>query len=289
MKDLGPPVAGVPAKQEVQMIDSTKKKREDSTGRWQFILKGLLVFVGIVSIVLSLFLTELRHQRDVVKHTHCFVRLGRIGFALESYHRKNGAFPPAYICDKDGTPMHSWRVLILPQLGYQSLYEQYSFNEPWNGPNNRQLVSRMPLEYACPTAGEHATFSTSYVAVVGERCAWRGPKGVGMHQITDGLHETILLVEVADSNINWMEPRDMTFDQALVGINGGKELAISSHHRLGDRAPSCLTADYVSTSLPRDLSPQLLRALLTIDGGEKVDARWSAPLSRLGGQAVNSE
>ena len=42
--------------------------------------------------------------------------LYQITLALESYHQTNGRFPPAYIADKNGKPMYSWRVLILPFL-----------------------------------------------------------------------------------------------------------------------------------------------------------------------------
>jgi hypothetical protein len=42
-------------------------------------------------------------------------------------------------------------VLILPQLGRDDLYGEYRFDEPWNGPNNKALVARMPDVYACPS------------------------------------------------------------------------------------------------------------------------------------------
>ena|SRR5271157_353196 len=46
----------------------------------------------------------------------CLNRLLEIGLALHRYHQANGCFPPAYIADKNGKPMHSWRVLILPYM-----------------------------------------------------------------------------------------------------------------------------------------------------------------------------
>ena len=59
--------------------------------------------------------------------------------ALQNYHQANGCFPPAYIADKNGKPMHSWRVLILPYLDRTILYKAYDFTEPWDGPNNKKL------------------------------------------------------------------------------------------------------------------------------------------------------
>ena len=56
-----------------------------------------------------------------------------------------------YVADATGRPMHSWRVLILPFLEQQSLYEQYDFREPWDGPNNIQLLGNMPDVFSCPS------------------------------------------------------------------------------------------------------------------------------------------
>ena len=46
-----------------------------------------------------------------------------IVMAIEEYKGKNGHYPPAYIADGNGKPLHSWRVLILPFLGYDGLYK----------------------------------------------------------------------------------------------------------------------------------------------------------------------
>ena len=55
--------------------------------------------------------------------------LTRISDALHYYRREHGEYPPAYTCNSDGRRMHSWRVLILPYLGYQNIYDAYDFNE----------------------------------------------------------------------------------------------------------------------------------------------------------------
>jgi hypothetical protein len=39
--------------------------------------------------------------------------------AVLTYEAQYHCFPPAYIPDKDGKPMHSWRVLMLPYLQYK--------------------------------------------------------------------------------------------------------------------------------------------------------------------------
>jgi prepilin-type processing-associated H-X9-DG protein len=135
-----------------------------------------------------------------------------------AYHTVNKCFPPAYIADKNGKPMHSWRVLILPYLAQQNLYKQYDFNEPWDGPNNKKLLAaRIYYEYACPSdknARSPSATQTSYVAVVGTNAAWPGVKSRDLKEIAGngGTSNTIMLVEVANSGIQWTEPRDLSLE-----------------------------------------------------------------------------
>lgn len=77
--------------------------------------------------------------REAARRVSCLNNLRHIELALHNYHNAHGCFPPAYIVDESGRPMHSWRVL-LPYLEQEALYDQYDFSEPWDGPNNRKLA-----------------------------------------------------------------------------------------------------------------------------------------------------
>jgi len=144
----------------------------------------------------------------------CQNNLKQIARALRMYHDRFGRFPPAYIADADGKPMHSWRVLILPYLEYQALYNQYDFTEPWDGPNNRKLAATVPVMYQCPSVMNDGT-TTNYVAVTGPGTAWPGDKSTTLADFRDGEANTILLVESPASDIHWMEPRDLSLEEAL--------------------------------------------------------------------------
>ena len=74
----------------------------------------------------------------------CSNSLKNISLALQNYHDTYRTFPAAYVPDKDGEPMHSWRVLILPYIEERNLYDKYDFTEPWDGPNNSKLLADMP-------------------------------------------------------------------------------------------------------------------------------------------------
>jgi len=73
--------------------------------------------------------------------------------------------------------MHSWRVLILPYIEQNELFKEYRFDEPWDGPNNRKLASRMPKVYALHGEERPDNVTTNYLAVVGPETFWRAGEG----------------------------------------------------------------------------------------------------------------
>src|SRR5262249_38134338 len=134
------------------------------TGFWILVCAGVPLALGVAAIL---------QARDAARRIQCGNNLKQIGLALLNYESTYGTFPPAYIADESGKPMHSWRVLILPQLGEGALYEQYRFDEPWDGPSNRRLLSEMPAIYACRShAGRNPGTNTAYAAALGERCVF---------------------------------------------------------------------------------------------------------------------
>ena len=155
---------------------------------------------------------------------------------------------------------------MLPFVEEPALYGAYNFSEPWNGPNNSKLASRMPPMFACP-AGGGSGWTTNYLAVVGPERLWPGDKPVAIRQIRDGVSNTIAFVEVANSGIQWMEPRDL--DIKTLGSTSGPGPTISGNH---PRGPWVGLGDGNTRHLPKWLAPETLEALLTIQGGEPIPA-----------------
>ena len=136
----------------------------------------------------------------------CQYKLRQIGIALQNYHAANGSFPPAYTVDENGQRLHSWRTLILPYMEGHSLYNRFDMTEPWDSPTNQKAATAMLderyLVYVCPES-RRKSLKTSYVMIVGPNTISSGEKGVGLSEITDGPSKTILLVEIANSDIQW--------------------------------------------------------------------------------------
>jgi hypothetical protein len=123
-------------------------------------------------------------------------------------------------------------VLLLPFLGEEELYNEYRFDEAWNGPHNRLLESKIPDVYKCPSdTGSRNT--TSYCVVTDTNRHWNVGDWVFGASVSAKEPKPILVAEVADSGIAWLEPLDLTEVQALAGVNSGRGTCISSHHEGG--------------------------------------------------------
>jgi prepilin-type processing-associated H-X9-DG protein len=245
-------------------------------GEWIWIVGGLLILGLDVFVVAPIALYEEPLPYRVGK---CRNNLRQIVIALHNYHDTFGTLPPAYITDPTGKPIHSWRVLILPFAEQKSLYDRYRFDEPWDGPNNILLVSEMPDLYGCPAASMNRSRGiTNYLAVVGPHAAWLGETPRSLSHFADGTENTLLIVESHGSGVCWMQPTDLDADVMSKRINPPASAGISSPHTHPGRPSSHVAfADGSVRWLDENSTPHQIQALLTIDGGEKVNLPSSRP------------
>jgi len=196
--------------------------------RWPTFLFKLLFYAAIFGILIALLLPAIQYSHRSYRGGSCLGNLKQIELALHSYKETRGNFPPAYIADANGKPMHSWRVLILPYLEGGALYDLYDFDEPWDGPNNRLLWKYMPDYYRCPGCkraeehglGKHSPHATSYFAVVGPQTVWPESDTTKLNGISEDNSQTVMLVESLES-IGWMEPKDIRFEDLVEQLTNG--------------------------------------------------------------------
>jgi prepilin-type processing-associated H-X9-DG protein len=234
-----------------------------------------LLFVGAI-VLIALLLPSIQSAREAARRVQCANNLKQIILALINYDTSKGTFPPSSLDDVSGTPMHSWRVLILPYLEQQRLFTAYNFNEAWNGPNNSKLAGQMLDFYRCPSTYDDRTankFETNYFMVAGPGTA----AGKHLASIRDGAANTILVIEASGLDRNWMEPGDLTIDEAVELLTTKPR---SGHRHVSD---GFLTTKYYETSqrnvafcdghvefMGQLKDASLARALLTADGGEPI-------------------
>jgi hypothetical protein len=171
-----------------------------------------IIATGVVAVGLTLILSVV-HQYHNPPWRKSLLNMDRIGAALLSYHERYGHLPPTSIADDSGQPQHSWRVLILPQLGYHDLYERYRFDEPWNGPDNMALLREMPAVYARSGREDDRGEETSYLAIEDSRTAQLGAGPRNLPEISSGTQH-LLVVEYEGRSVPWTSPNDITEDEA---------------------------------------------------------------------------
>jgi hypothetical protein len=187
--------------------------------------------------------------------------LKQIGLAIHSYHDVYGHFPAAATYDKQGRPLLSWRVLILPYLGQEALFKEFHLDEPWDSEHNKKLLAKMPKIYAAgPPAGAKAPGSTRYQVFTGKGTIFEGKKGLTIKDIKDGTSYTLLVVEAGEA-VFWTKPQDLPFDSE-------KPLP-----KLGSARPEgflALFADGSVRFMKKTTTEKVLRALITRNGGEEI-------------------
>jgi hypothetical protein len=151
------------------------------------------------------------------------------------------------------------------------VFSRVRLKEPWNSPHNR-FLSQTDIElFHCPKDPGFKQGNTSYVAIVGPGTAWRVGQGVPLQAIKDGVHDTILLVEMKSSGIHWAEPKDLDLEHLPPGITTDNLVRSLSPHERGFFA---VFADGHVEFIPNTITWDDFHAMLTIAGGEKVNRTW---------------
>ncbi len=210
--------------------------------------------------------------------------LKQIGLAMHNFHAVTNHFPPAVVFGPDGKPWHSWRVLLLPYLGENELYNQYDFTQPWDSPRNRALIDKMPPIYRDPQNTDATGSSTHYAALVGERTAFspRGTRitiangtasgdlynGSSIVQVTDGTSNTIAIAPVDPARkIPWTKPEDIKVGPDFPGL--GRPGGIFAPTKIGGSGVApVLFLDGSVRPLSDRTDLATLRGMTTMNGGE---------------------
>ena len=228
---------------------------------------GPINCLATVTILVALTVPPYRIAMEAAYVTTCIVNAKRICLAFYDYHEKYGTLPPAYTVDENGRPLHSWRVLILPFLEQQELYDRIRLDEPWDSEYNRQFHDIVIPAFHC-RAKPAATCpkwrspflkpgNCYFSVVVGDRTPFPGSEPLKVSDIMKDLPNTILVVERM-TPVCWMDPNnEIRFDTACEGANRNL-LGIGGSHQ---GIAVCCTGDGMYHYLTElsDPRPMLLR------------------------------
>ncbi len=196
-------------------------------------------------------------------------RLQQLALAMHNYA---GAYknrlPATANFNKQGKPLLSWRVHLLPFLEQQALYRQFHLDESWDSPHNKKLLALMPQVYQGPNRALNREGKTVYLLPTGKHAAFKdGPEGPRMPaDVPDGTSNTILIVEADDAHAApWTKPEDLPIDPEH------PERGLGGHYPEGFLAA---LADGSVRFVAKTMSKATLRAAFTPAGGEVLGPDW---------------
>jgi prepilin-type processing-associated H-X9-DG protein len=143
-------------------------------------------------------------------------------------------------------------------------YKHYDFNEPWNGPTNSTLNGPWKT-FICPSDSGAMSGSCNYVAIVGPGTMWPDGKSAKRSDLTDGDSNTLMIIEIAHSDIHWMEPRDLPVEELAAWLDPSHRPRLLGNHTEGGLVAY---ADGHVELLPRDVTIERLKALTTAAGND---------------------
>lgn len=187
-------------------------------------------------------------------------KLKQIGLALHNYHSAYKSLPAPFVTDDDGNPLLSWRMTLLPMMDQTELHNQFSQSDAWDSPVNRLLTKDSPYG---PASGPEPQ-KTRFRAPVFPGSVWDDAQaGKRFRDVLDGLSNTIGLIHVpAADSVIWTRPKPwiVSVDDPVASVFGDRETA------------TVLMLDGSVRVLSKaDTSAERLKALLTINGQERID------------------
>jgi hypothetical protein len=232
--------------------------------RRTWIIAGIVVVLAGMGFGVSV---AVERVRESAARSMC--NLGQLGVAFHAYaDTHEGKLPPAAVCDPNGKPLLSWRVLLLPYLEEQARFEKFKLDEPWDSPHNLKLLDRMPTTYKAPWTKNIDVPSDHTVlhVFVGPGAAFEWNRGLSLKDdFPDGIENTLLYVE-AGPPVPWTKPEELPFD-------GPAPARLRGLFRDGSRAMAVNGSGYLF--ILHDYDEARLRASITRNGGEKLDPVWN--------------
>jgi hypothetical protein len=153
--------------------------------------------------------------------------LWQIGIAIINYADQNdGNMPPEVVYSKDGKPLYSWRVAILPQLDREDIYRKLKLDEPWDSAHNKPILDKMPSMFELPGIKTDAGMTYFQIFKGAGSFSTKNERARFPASFRDGPSQTILVVEAAEP-VHWAAPKDIEYSDKVsplkqVGKHYGK-------------------------------------------------------------------
>lgn len=194
--------------------------------------------------------------------------LREIGFGLHRYHEHVHSFPPGGTFGPGGKGEHGWMTLILPAIDHAELFARIDRKKPWNDPAQRSVFETRISVYEYPTSPEQPPTRDGYApsSYAGNSLVLGGGFKLSLEEVLDGSSNTLLAGTAAGRLKPWGHPAN--WRDASLGINQSPDGFGSPIIQKGSQFLMC---DGSVRFISEEIAPQILEALATPAGGEKVE------------------
>jgi len=272
-------------------------------------LLELLAVIFILSLLIALLLPAMQAAREAARRVKCQNNLRQWGVGIASYENTRGEFPPGH---RMTSPKASFVPGVLPFVEQSQL--RYDVNRDWDDPANAQAIATPLAILRCPTTptGQRLDTSGGPLAAAGDYAPMHGVNAVycdlagwphytppndngiligqpvPVADVTDGLTQTILLVEDAGrpqlwrrgtmttgiaENAGWADPNyEIALDGSDTLLTGGGQalgtcvMNCTNHNEAYSFHPggaNLLFADGAVRLVAETISPKVFAAICT--------------------------
>lgn len=194
---------------------------------------------------------------DAARRQRALENIEQVTDALVQWIEQSSAVPASRLVNSKNRPVLSWRVQILPLLGYDELYRRFDLEQPWDSPHNKALLPYIPDEFVSP---ERFDESTNLQLLINGQAMFTDSIRRDKSELSDAPN-ILMLVEVDDElAVPWTAP----FDYDVTAEPLGKGLG-----NLREDGVFCSWLSGVVSVWPKPVNAQVLNMAITFEAGER--------------------
>jgi prepilin-type N-terminal cleavage/methylation domain-containing protein len=208
-----------------------------------FTLVELLVVIAIIGVLVALLLPAIQAAREAARRSQCTNNLKQLALATHSFEEAHNFIPPS-ATDAVGN-RRGYMSYILPFLEETNLGQLYNPKIEWFAPDNQTAIQTQLPQLQCPSAPDNPRTSsgttdstawkgatsdygvsqgldsstTTHMGISAEKRLKRGftrdRETTLFKDVTDGLSNSILMVEIAGQPDLWI--LDQKRDPSVIG------------------------------------------------------------------------